>query len=53
MQIFLIQTQVPIVQVKGETAQPPAGEQIQVWQFQLPAAEAFHTLAKRCETLNL
>lgn len=53
VQIFLIQTQVPIVQVKGETAQPPAGEQIQVWQFQLPAAEAFHTLAKRCETLNL
>lgn len=40
MQIFLIQTQVPIVQVGGETAQPPAGKQIQAWQLQLPAAEA-------------
>lgn len=53
MQVFLIKTQVPVVQVRGETAQPPAGEHIQVWQLQLPAAEAFHTLAKPCETLNL
>lgn len=53
MQVFLMQTQVPIVQVRGETAQPPAGEQIRGWQPELPAAEAFHTLAKPCETLNL
>lgn len=53
VQIFLMQTQVPIVQVRGERAQPPAGELIHVWRFPLPAAEALHTLAKRCETLNL
>lgn len=53
MQIFLIQIQVPSVQVKEETAQASAGEQIQVWQFQLPAAEAVSTAAKCCETLSL
>lgn len=53
MQIFLIHMQVSSVRGKEAAAQTSAGEQIQAWQCQLPAAEAVCTVAKCCETLSL